>query len=117
MSDTPANKPPMEQVRSYLLDLQERICLALEAADGEARFVEDAWSRAGGGGGRTRVLSGGALLEQGGVNFSHVHGDQLPPAATKARPELAGRAFQALGVSLVMHPMNPHVPTAHANVR
>ncbi|NRB72586.1 MAG: oxygen-dependent coproporphyrinogen oxidase [Xanthomonadales bacterium] len=117
MTDTSAEHPPMEQVRSYLMDLQDRICLALETADGEARFVEDAWSRAGGGGGRTRVLTGGALLEQGGVNFSHVHGDQLPPAATKARPELAGRAFQALGVSLVMHPMNPHVPTAHANVR
>jgi coproporphyrinogen III oxidase len=118
-----------ERVRDYLLGLQDRICAALEAEDGAARFVEDAWSREehegppGGhegpalGGGRTRVMRQGAIFEQGGVNFSHVRGDRLPPSATAARPELAGRSFEALGVSLVMHPKNPHVPTSHANVR
>ncbi|KAA9131690.1 oxygen-dependent coproporphyrinogen oxidase [Marinihelvus fidelis] len=104
-------------VRDYLLDLQDRICNSLAAADGGEGFVEDAWDRAGGGGGRTRVMADGQVFEQGGVNFSHVFGDQLPPSASKARPELAGRGFQAMGVSLVMHPRNPHVPTSHANVR
>jgi coproporphyrinogen III oxidase len=117
-------------VRDYLLHLQDRICLQLELEDGKARFQEDAWSRdeeslpaagAGdpvlGGGGRTRVMTHGAVFEQGGVNFSHVRGDRLPPSATAARPELAGRRFEALGVSLVMHPENPHVPTSHANIR
>jgi coproporphyrinogen III oxidase len=107
----------LDAVRDYLLGLQDRICDALEEADGAARFTEDAWQREGGGGGRTRVLASGALIEQGGVNFSHVHGQVLPPSATQARPELAGRNFQALGVSLVIHPENPHVPTSHANVR
>jgi coproporphyrinogen III oxidase len=100
-----------------LLGLQDRICAGLAEADGGEGFVEDRWDRAGGGGGRTRVLSGGKLFEQGGVNYSHVFGNQLPPSATKARPELAGRGFEALGVSLVIHPENPHVPTSHANVR
>jgi len=108
---------PVGAVQEYLRDLQDRICGALEAADGEAAFRQDAWQRPGGGGGRTRVLSGGAVFEQAGVNFSHVHGDQLPPSATRARPELAGCGFEALGVSLVIHPLNPHVPTSHANVR
>ncbi len=107
----------VDQVREYLVDLQDRICDALAAADGKAGFTEDEWVREGGGGGRTRVIAGGALFEQGGVNFSHVHGDKLPPSATRARPELEGRGFQALGVSLVLHPENPHVPTSHANVR
>ncbi len=107
----------IETVKSFLLDLQDRICAGLEAADGEAKFVEDNWDRAAGGGGRTRVLTGGKVIEQGGVNFSHVFGDNLPPSATKARPELAGRGFEALGVSLVIHPENPHVPTSHANIR
>lgn len=109
--------PPLEAVKAYLLDLQERICAALEAEDGAAAFVEDAWTRPTGGGGRTRVIAEGALLEKGGVNFSHVHGDSLPPSASAHRPELAGRSFEAMGVSLVMHPRNPHIPTAHANVR
>ncbi len=110
-------------VRRYLLELQDRICASLEAADGKARFAEDEWSRGEdadnplGGGGRTRVLRHGAVFEQGGVNFSQVTGEQLPGAATKARPELAGRAFEAMGVSLVIHPENPHVPTSHMNVR
>lgn len=104
-------------VKAYLLDLQDRICAALEAEDGQARFREDAWTREGGGGGRTRVLEEGGLIEKGGVNFSHVFGAGLPPSASAHRPELAGRGFQALGVSLVIHPRNPYVPTSHANVR
>lgn len=104
-------------VKTYLLALQDDICQQLAAEDGEAAFVEDAWERPGGGGGRTRVISNGAVFEQGGVNFSHVFGDKLPPSATAQRPELAGRSFQALGVSLVIHPLNPLVPTSHANVR
>jgi coproporphyrinogen III oxidase len=104
-------------VKAYLLDLQQRLCRALEKEDGQARFHEDAWERPEGGGGRTRMLSQGALFEQAGVNFSHVQGASLPPAATAQRPELAGCSFQATGVSLVIHPLNPFVPTAHCNVR
>ena len=104
-------------VKNYLMNLQERICAALEQADGQAAFVEDDWQRPGGGGGRSRIIERGALLEKGGVGFSHVYGDGMPPSATAHRPELAGRGFQAMGVSLVMHPDNPHVPTSHANVR
>jgi len=108
---------PVNRVESFLRDLQDRLCAALEAADGGARFAEDAWTRAQGGGGRTRVLKRGAVFEQGGVNYSLVTGDRLPPAATAQRPELAGCAWTALGVSLVLHPRNPYVPTAHLNVR
>jgi len=104
-------------VKNYLLDLQDRICAGLEVEDGGARFVEDSWIREEGGGGRSRVITDGAVFEKGGVNFSHVRGSQLPPSATAARPELAGRSFEAMGVSLVMHPENPYVPTSHANVR
>ncbi len=104
-------------VRTYLLDLQDRICAAIEAEDGAERFQEDLWERAEGGGGRSRVLSGGAVFEQAGVGFSHVFGPGLPPSATVHRPELAGRGFQALGVSLVFHPRNPYAPTTHMNVR
>jgi len=107
----------LQAVHSYLTDLQDRLCSAFEACDGQARFHEDAWQRAEGGGGRTRVLENGAVFEKGGVNFSHVHGTSLPPAASARRPELAGRSFQALGVSVVMHPNNPYCPTSHANVR
>lgn len=106
-----------QAVKAYLLDLQDRICTELERADGSGRFVEDQWDRAEGGGGRSRVLTEGAVIEKGGVNFSHVHGDKLPASATAARPELAGRSFEAMGVSLVIHPHNPYVPTSHANVR
>ncbi|WP_136680700.1 oxygen-dependent coproporphyrinogen oxidase [Neptunomonas sp. XY-337] len=109
--------PNVDAVKAYLLDLQDRICHALEQLDGEQTFVEDAWERPQGGGGRTRVISDGAVFEKGGVNFSHVHGDSLPASATAHRPELAGRSFIAMGVSLVMHPKNPYVPTSHANVR
>ena len=104
-------------VKAYLLALQDDICQKLADEDGQASFVEDAWQRPAGGGGRTRVLSQGAVFEQAGVNFSHVFGDQLPASATAHRPELAGRTFQAMGVSLVIHPHNPYVPTSHANVR
>jgi len=107
----------IDAVKNYLLDLQDRICTALERENGGAKFHEDNWDRPGGGGGRTRVLAEGAVFEQGGVNFSHVHGTGLPPSASAARPELAGRSFQALGVSLVIHPRNPYVPTSHCNVR
>ena len=104
-------------VKNYLLDLQDRICSALEGEEPEARFVEDIWERAEGGGGRTRVLTNGYVFEQGGVNFSSVSGISLPPSATAKRPELANRQFHAMGVSLVIHPRNPFVPTSHANVR
>src|SRR5690606_3757692 len=106
-----------EQVKRYLCELQDRICTALEEADGSARFQEDLWTRDGGGGGRTRLLRGDSLFEQAGVGFSHVYGSNLPPTASERRPELAGRGFQAMGVSLVLHPLNPYVPTTHANVR
>jgi coproporphyrinogen III oxidase len=109
--------PDINAVREYLLGLQSSICEALEAIDGQAKFELDEWQREAGGGGRTRVLSGGAVFEQGGVNFSEVSGDNMPPSATASRPELAGRSFKAMGVSLVIHPHNPYVPTSHANVR
>lgn len=109
--------PALAEVISYLKGLQDRICSALEEADGGAHFAEESWQREGGGGGRSRVLRDGAVLEQGGVGFSHVFGEQMPASATAHRPELAGRNFNACGVSLVMHPSNPYVPTSHANVR
>lgn len=99
-------------VKQYLLNLQDRICMELSAVDGNADFVEDAWER-----GRSRVITDGAVFEKGGVNFSHVRGDAMPGSASAHRPELAGRSYQAMGVSLVMHPNNPYVPTSHANVR
>ena len=111
------NSTDILAVRNYLLGLQDRICGALENEDGAQKFKEDAWERPEGGGGRTRVLADGAVFEQAGVNFSQVFGTALPPSATAHRPELAGRAWQALGVSLVNHPRNPYVPTSHMNVR
>jgi coproporphyrinogen III oxidase len=107
----------LEQVKTYLMALQDTICQGLESADGKAKFVEDNWQRAEGGGGRTRVIQGGNVIEQGGVNYSHVFGASMPASATAHRPELAGRSFHACGVSLVIHPNNPHIPTSHANVR
>ncbi|MGJ8694069.1 MAG: oxygen-dependent coproporphyrinogen oxidase [Thalassotalea sp.] len=107
----------IETVIEYLQTLQDKICDALEVADGSGKFIEDNWQRAEGGGGRTRVLTDGTVIEQGGVNFSKVSGDKLPPSATAHRPELAGRTWQACGVSLVIHPKNPYIPTSHANVR
>ena len=112
---------PVAAAREYLLGLQQRIVVALEAADGEGRFISDAWHKPPGeklqGEGLTRLLEEGALLERAGVGFSHVRGPTLPPSATQHRPELAGVPFEAMGVSLVFHPRNPFVPTVHMNVR
>ena len=105
------------QVQAYFLELQKMVCAALEDEDGGGSFVVDDWHRDEGGGGSSRVMRDGAVFEQAGVNYSHVRGAKLPPAASRLRPELAGRPFQALGVSLVIHPRNPYVPTAHCNVR
>jgi len=105
------------QVKEFLLKLQESICHDLEQVDGSAKFEADCWDREGGGSGITRVISNGPVLEKGGVAFSHVFGKSLPASASVTRPELAGRAFQAMGVSLVIHPLNPFVPTSHANFR
>ena len=109
--------PDLDAVRHFLLQLQERICRELSAEDGQAAFSEDVWTRPAGGGGRTRTLAGGAVFEKAGVAFSEVSGTALPPSATAHRPELAGKAWIALGVSIVVHPLNPYVPTSHANVR
>ncbi|MEY4941278.1 MAG: hypothetical protein RIQ93_3013 [Verrucomicrobiota bacterium] len=109
--------PDLPAVRSYLLSLQDSICAALEREDGSATFRTDEWTRPEGGGGRTRLMAEGAVFEKAGVAFSQVCGVKLPPSATAHRPELAGKAWEALGVSLVIHPRNPHVPTSHANVR
>ena len=106
-----------DAVREYLTGLQQQLCGELEELDGAASFRTDAWERPEGGGGDTRVLADGALFEKGGVNFSHVMGKTLPAAASARRPELAGRGFEAMGVSLVLHPHNPWVPTVHMNVR
>lgn len=108
---------PLEAIRSYLLELQNTICQALEQVDGQARFHEEHWQRPQGGGGCSRVLTDGAVIEKGGVNFSHIFGENLPPAATHRRHNLTGYCFQAMGVSLVIHPRNPYAPTSHANVR
>lgn len=111
------DQPDIAAVREYLTTLQAKICAQLEASDGKEIFAEENWSYDRGGGGRTRVLAGGAAIEQGGVNFSNIKGDRLPSAATAARPELQDKQFEALGVSLVIHPKNPYVPTVHMNVR
>lgn len=109
--------PDVSAVSDYLTGLQDQICQSLEALDGQQRFRQDAWKREEGGGGRSRVLEQGGVFEKAGINFSHVRGEQLPASATAHRPELVGRSFEALGVSLVIHPRNPYVPTSHANVR
>jgi len=112
----------IEPIKEYLLDLQNRICDCIEAEDGIGKFRHDVWKYPGGGGGETRVLTSGRVIEKGGVNFSHVHGAKLPEAATLRHPakeikNLANASFQALGVSVVIHPLNPYVPTCHLNVR
>ncbi|MBC3210531.1 oxygen-dependent coproporphyrinogen oxidase [Serratia fonticola] len=109
--------PTIAAVKSFLLALQDKICEQLVQADGGADFKEDRWTREEGGGGRSRVLTNGVVFEKAGVNFSHVSGATLPASATAHRPELAGRSFQAMGVSLVIHPLSPYIPTSHANVR
>jgi len=117
MNSINSNIPDINQVMVFLKSLQDEICIGLAKADGEKNFTEDNWQREQGGGGRTRVLTDGAVFEQAGVNFSHVFGEKMPASATAHRPELEGRTFQACGVSLVIHPKNPYIPTTHANVR
>lgn len=109
--------PDTHAVRTYLKGLQDSICAAVEAEDGTGRFSEDDWKRPEGGGGRTRILAGGGVFEKAGVAFSDVSGSELPPAASARRPDIAGKPWNALGVSVVIHPANPYVPTCHANVR
>jgi coproporphyrinogen III oxidase len=114
-------QPDTAAVLAYLRELQDRLTDALEAVDGVAQFREDGWDRGGERGlhgeGCSRILRDGAVFEQAGINFSHVSGERLPPSATAQRPELAGCSFEAMGVSLVVHPHNPYAPTSHANVR
>ncbi|MES3022384.1 MAG: oxygen-dependent coproporphyrinogen oxidase [Pseudomonadota bacterium] len=110
------SSPSPAAVKAWLLDLQARIVQALELADGKP-FARDAWQRPEGGGGISRVIEEGNVFERGGVNFSHVMGANLPPSAAAGRPELAGRSWEAMGVSLVLHPRNPYAPTVHMNVR
>ena len=107
----------IKEVGDYLRSLQRKIVHALEDVDGKETFRHDDWERDAGGGGKSRVLVDGAVFEQAGVGFSHVYGAEMPPTATRTRPELTGHGFQALGVSLVLHPRNPYVPTTHANFR
>ena len=107
----------IDGIKHYLLGLQDRVCESMMQLDSKLVLKEDQWDRDAGGGGRSRVMHGGEIFEQGGINFSHVYGDGLPPSATAHRPELAGRSFQALGDSLVIHPLNPYIPTTHMNVR
>jgi len=105
------------QIKAYLLNLQNSVCRMLENEDGKALFIEDAWEHKSGGGGLTKVMTDGAVIEKAGVNFSHVYGQALPQAATEKRPDFAQKSFQAMGVSVVVHPHNPYIPTTHANVR
>ena len=106
-----------QAVRDFLTSFHDKLCSQLEALDGTALFKDDHWERAEGGGGNTRTMTGGSLFEKAGVAFSHIRGSKLPPSASANRPELSGRSYEAMGVSLVLHPDNPHVPTTHANVR
>lgn len=106
-----------DNVKIYLLTLQDQISEALMSIDSTLELIEDEWTRDAGGGGRSRVMREGEVFEQAGINFSHVYGPSLPPSASANRPELAGRSFQAMGNSLVIHPLNPYVPTTHMNIR
>jgi coproporphyrinogen III oxidase len=112
-----SDRPDLESVNRYLKSLQDDICAALQTAESEARFTEERWSHSQGGGGITRVIADGAVIERGGVNYSRITGNSLPAAATARHPELSGQGFEAQGVSLVIHPRNPYVPTSHMNVR
>ena len=118
MADTQAD---LQAIRDYLIDLQDRIVAGLEGLEDGTRFLHDDWKRPPGdhlnGEGRGRILEDGSTFERAGINFSHVTGNKLPPSATAHRPDLAGGSFEAMGVSLVIHPRNPYVPTSHANVR
>ncbi|MDB5987509.1 MAG: oxygen-dependent coproporphyrinogen oxidase [Nevskia sp.] len=113
----PATVPDTAAVERYLRGLQDRICATIETLDGKVRFERDVWQRAEGGGGQTRTLDDGAVFERAGVGFSDITGSKLPPSASAHRPELAGRGYRAMGVSLVFHPRNPYAPTVHMNVR
>jgi coproporphyrinogen III oxidase len=117
MSDRSGDRPDAQAVATYLRALQDRIASAIEKVDGGAHFRADVWQRPDGGGGESRVLANGRVFEQAGINFSDVRGQALPPSATVRRPQLAGQAFRAMGLSLVIHPANPYAPTSHANVR
>ncbi|NKB72359.1 MAG: oxygen-dependent coproporphyrinogen oxidase [Candidatus Latescibacteria bacterium] len=112
-----ADKVDIAAVKNYLLQLQESICTGLAQEDGSQSFVRDQWQRPQGGGGISQVLEEGSVIEKAGVLFSHVRGDSLPPTASQRRPELAGRGYEAMGVSLIVHPRNPYAPTSHANFR
>ena len=115
-----SNLPPKdsrERAKSLVLSLQEEICQGLEELDGEGRFEEDSWERPEGGGGRSRVMKNGNIFEQGGVNFSEVHGKELPPSILNQRPEAQGHSWFATGTSMVLHPKNPYIPTIHLNYR
>ena len=114
MSDQNYN---LNSVKTFLINLQTTITSTLTKIDGKENFTSDVWDRPEGGGGESMILKDGAIFEQAGVGFSHIHGSELPPSATKARPELAGKQFQAMGISLVIHPLNPYIPTTHANLR
>jgi coproporphyrinogen III oxidase len=116
VTTSPTAPSAASSVKAYLQDLQHRIVAALEQVDGKP-FLADSWERPEGGGGTSRLLEEGHVLERGGVGFSHVMGKNLPPSAAANRPQLAGRAWEAMGVSLVLHPRNPYIPTVHMNVR
>lgn len=105
------------RVSQFMRQIQDEICAGLEKLDGQSTFIEDSWKRPEGGGGRSRVIRDGGVFEQGGVNFSEVWGQQLPPSILKQRPEAAGHGFYATGTSMVLHPRNPYVPTVHLNYR
>ncbi|WP_342221774.1 oxygen-dependent coproporphyrinogen oxidase [Candidatus Fukatsuia endosymbiont of Tuberolachnus salignus] len=111
------NSPYIEKIKTFLLFLQDDICEKLARTDGQGKFTEKKWASAPDSGGRSRVMTEGALFEQAGVNFSHVHGEKLPISATAHCSELAGRSFQAIGLSVIIHPQSPYLPTSHANVR
>nr|YP_002049255.1 coproporphyrinogen III oxidase [Paulinella chromatophora]ACB43045.1 coproporphyrinogen III oxidase [Paulinella chromatophora] len=106
-----------QRVKALLMNLQDTICKGLETADGKAFFQEETWERSEGGGGRSRVIQNGGIFEQGGVNFSEVEGDQLPPSILNQRPEAKGQRWYATGTSMVLHPRNPYIPTVHLNYR
>lgn len=111
------DSPSISAVREYFMELQDRICSTLEAADGQASFMREEVAHANGGLARPRVIDDGRHLERGAVQFSHSFGDALPPAASERNPQLAGLGFEAVAISMIMHPRNPHVPTFHANLR
>jgi coproporphyrinogen III oxidase len=107
----------VKRVKDFLIDYQQNLCINIEALDTKATFRKDEWARPEGGGGISCIMENGLIFEKAGINFSHIYGDSLPKAATKTRPELVGKKFEALGVSIVFHPHNPYVPTTHANIR